>query len=668
MKPLLIEIGTEELPAAPLIKELKSIRSKYQNALKANGLEQEFEFDYTPRRLVFWHPVCPQKQSDSCEELFGPAVEMAYKDGVATPAAIGFAKKCGVEVERLGTKEQKGKNVLYYQKFTEGKELKELLAPMLEQFLKSLNFGKTMRWGDNDFEFIRPIRWLTVIYGEDLIDCELFGVKSSKSTFVHRMHSNKSQPIATIENYDDFLAKRGVILSSQKRKEKILEDFRQIEQMNRGFVIEQDLDLIDEVVALTEYPTAILGEFDKQFLELPKEVIITSMKTHQRYFPVFSDGKLSNHFVVVTNALSDDLDLVKKGNEKVLRPRLADALFFWQNDLANGLKNDDLKTVMYVQGLGTLEDKLHREKELAVRIERFFGEKCEHLARAVELSKSDLTTQMVYEFTELQGTMGFHYALAQGEPNGVAMAIYEQYLPLGENSSLPQTKAGALLSVVTKIDALFGLFSIGHIPSGSKDPLALRRAAASVIKIVIDQKWSLDLIKLSEAIKDLYKPFDYQLLIDFVYERILNVTGTNPNYLKAVLVCGESDILEINNKIKAVESVANKDGFRENFVTFKRVANLLKDIDPDTLDAPAKELFSEPAEKALFEKFSAIKMHDYESYLEELFALKPYLDSYFDTVMVNVDDAVIKKNRLATIAEIYKAFRAVADIKLITES
>lgn len=667
MKPLLIEIGTEELPAAPLIKELKNISSKYQNILKSYGLDQPFEFEYTPRRLVFWHPSCPEKQSDICEDLFGPPVDSAFKDGKPTVAATGFAKKCGVEVEALGSREQKGKIVLYHQKLTQGKDLKFLIEPMLTEFLKSLNFGKTMRWGDSKFEFIRPIRSLLVLYGEDPIDCELYGVKSGNFTYAHRMYSDKPQVVTSSEKYSDFLAKRGVVLSSEKRRNKIYEDFEQIERVNSGFVVEKDVDLLDEVVAITEYPTAILGRFDEHFLELPKEVIITTMKSHQRYFPVFCDGKLSNHFVVVTNALSDDLDLVKKGNEKVLRPRLSDALFFWRNDLKEGLNNGALKNIVYVQGLGTLEDKLKRELDLARKMEALLGFKCEHLQRAVELSKADLTTQMVYEFTELQGTMGFYYALAKGEPNAVAQAIYEQYLPLGESSSLPKSDAGATLSIITKLDALFGLFSIGHIPSGSKDPLALRRAAASIIKIVIDKQWSFNLDRVIESVKDLYKPFDYEKLKDFIYERMLNVSRSNPSYLKAVLSSGESDILHISHKIKALEKLASKEGFRENFSTFKRVANLIKDLDPNVLTLDPS-LFQHDAERALYEKFAPIKLNDYESYLDSLFALKPYLDSYFDQVMVNVDDEALRNNRLATINQIYQAFKIVADIKLISEN
>lgn len=666
MKPLLIEIGLEELPAAPLIKELPNFIQKYKQALSNYGLDQEFSFDYTPRRLVFSHPASPAKQPDVCEELFGPPVESAFVDGKPTPAAIGFAKKCAVEIESLGTKEQKGRTVLYYQKFISGKELRWILSSMLEEFLRSLSFGKTMRWGDNSFEFIRPIRWLLVSYGNELIDCEVFGVRSALATFGHR--TNGYEPVATTntDNFEDFLMKRGVMLSHKKRRSKILEEFALIEKKNSGFTIEIDDDLLDEVVALTEYPTALLGEFDKSFLVLPKEVIITSMKTHQRYFPVFQNGKLSNHFVVVSNAQTDDFSLVIKGNEKVLRPRLSDALFFWQNDLANGLNSEPLKTVMYVQGLGSMHDKLIREVEICKRLLAFFGLQDEHLIRSAELSKADLTSQMVYEFTELQGVMGSYYALAQNEHPVVANAILEQYLPLGENSALPSTQAGALLSIATKIDALMALFSVGHVPSGSKDPLALRRAATSIIKIVIDRKLSFNLEALVSKLADLYKDFDKKSLVDFVYERAQNVLGCNSTILKAVLESGEKDILELSRKVEALVAIVNKQGFKEGFSTFKRVANILKDENLSAVKAPDRELFTQKEENALYEKFCEIDEKEYRALLEKLFALKPYLDSYFDGVMVNTPDQMLKANRIATINQIYQAFKAVADIKEIS--
>lgn len=666
MKPLLIEIGVEELPGVPLVKELPVLHEKYKAACKAFNLDIESVFEYTPRRLVFWHPRCPERQPDVNEELFGPPEESAFKDGSPTPAAIGFAKKCGVEIESLGFAEQKGRRVLYYQKSVPGKAIEWVIGPMIEQFLKSLNFGKTMRWGSHSFEFVRPVRSLIVLHGEQAVRCGVFGVQSAAHSFGHRMFSYDPQPVGSAENFEDFLLKRGVMLSAAKRRAKVLADFAALEQANSGLSIERDETLLDEIVAITEHPTALLGAFDQRFLELPEEVIITTMKSHQRYFPVFKNGKLTSRFVVVSNALTDDFKAVIAGNEKVLRPRLSDALFFWNNDLSKGLSSEGLKSIMYVQGLGTLHDKLERERKIAALLTTFFGLSDPHIQRAAELSKADLTTQMVYEFTELQGVMGMHYARAAGENETVAKAIYEQYLPLGEASELPASQTGALLSLATKLDSLMALFSIGHIPSGSKDPLALRRAAASVIRIVLDRGWRCPLGSLIGALGELYKPFDRQLLIEFIQERLLNVLEVNPSVLKAVLETGEADLLRIAQKTQALSKVSAKAGFKEDFSTFKRVANILKDQDAAALGQANPALFEQPEEKALYERFKAIAENDYEKLLGALFGLKPALDAYFGAVMVNAEDAQIKGNRLATMAEIYLAFRQVADIKEIS--
>lgn len=666
MKPLLIEIGVEELPGVPLVKELPVLHEKYQAACRAFNLEIESTFEYTPRRLVFWHPRCPERQSDAHEELFGPPREAAFKEGVPSPAAIGFAKKCGVAIESIGFAQQKGREVLYFKKSITGKALEEIIGAVIEHFLKSLNFGKTMRWGGNSFEFVRPVRWLNVLHGERVLPCEVFGVRSDAITFGHRMFSYDAQRVNSTEHFEDFLLKRGVMLSAAKRRGKILADFEALERAYEGLSIERDETLLDEVVAITEHPTALLGGFDERFLQLPQEVIITTMKSHQRYFPVFQNGKLTNRFVVVSNALSDDFSAVTAGNEKVLRPRLSDALFFWNNDLAKGLCNEGLKKILYVQGLGTLHDKLERECKAAAALEKFFGLNDPHLRRAAELSKADLTSQMVYEFTELQGIMGMHYARAAGEAEVVATAIWEQYLPLGEASQLPATQTGALLSLATKLDSLFALFSIGHIPSGSKDPLALRRAAASVIRIVIDRGWSCPLDALAALLADLYKPFDTRQLVEFIQERLLNVLEVNPSILKAVLETGESDLLLIARKAQALSRVSAKPGFKEDFSTFKRVANILKDQEAARLGAVNPALFEQAEEKALYDRFKTIGESDYEKLLIALFGLKPVLDAYFDAVMVNAENAQIKTNRLATMAEIYQAFRQVADIKEIS--
>ncbi|MFA7501256.1 MAG: glycine--tRNA ligase subunit beta, partial [Sulfurimonas sp.] len=345
IKPLLIEIGVEELPAIPLLKELSNIEKKYADILEKNSLLCEFEFYYTPRRLVLWHREFKTEQDDSSEEFFGAPIDVAYKDGMPTPAALGFAKKCGVDIKEIGSAQKGAKEVLYYKKELKGKSSVLLLNEIINEWIRSLDFGKSMRWGSLEESFIRPIRWVNVLFGDELVEIELFGVKSKKETFVHRTSNFGAVAIDSAKEYFETLKEGGVTLFPEVRREDILNDFKRLEKQN-SVNIEIDNDLLDEVVAIAEHPRAILGTFDETFLELPPEVIITSMKEHQRYFPVFKDAKLINKFVVVSNALTEDFSKVIQGNEKVLRPRLADALFFYNNDLKKGLSTEGLEKVV----------------------------------------------------------------------------------------------------------------------------------------------------------------------------------------------------------------------------------------------------------------------------------------------------------------------------------
>jgi glycyl-tRNA synthetase beta chain len=340
-QPLLIEIGVEELPAIPLLKILKQIQNSWADILTKYKLECEFEFFYTPRRLVLKHKAFPAKQQDSNIELFGPPLQIAIKDGNPTPAGLGFAKKCGVEFDELQRVEKNNKEILYYQKQEIGLPSKELLEDMINEWISSMSFGKMMRWGSRSDEFIRPVRWLQVRLANESVEVELFGVKSDKNTYVHRMVSYEPQLVSSVDDYEQILSMGAVMLNQKDRYDLIVSEFDDIE--TRAYVtIDRDKALLDEVVAITENPKALLGSFDESFLQLPPEVIITSMKEHQRYFPVFKDGKITNKFVVVSNAYTDDYSKVIAGNERVLKPRLADGLFFYENDLRNGLSIDGL--------------------------------------------------------------------------------------------------------------------------------------------------------------------------------------------------------------------------------------------------------------------------------------------------------------------------------------
>ncbi len=677
---LLIEIGVEELPAIPLLKIVSNIEKSWKNILEAYNLSSDFEFVYTPRRLVLKHEAMALSQEDTTIELFGPPMVAAVKDGVPTKAAEGFSRKCGVNFDALGRAEKNGKEVLYFKKEEKGAQTTSLLQEMLEKWVASMSFGKMMRWGSRSDEYIRPIRWLQVRLGDSSVPVELFGVQSDTKTYVHRMVTYDAVEVTDIDAYETVLAEGAVMLQPKERESMILAEFDALEA-EHNIIIERDRSLIAEVVAITENPKALVGTFDELFLELPPEVIITSMKEHQRYFPVFESGKIANKFVVVSNAYTDDYSKVVAGNERVLKPRLADGLFFYKNDLKNGLNTDGLEKVQFIDGLGTLADKITREKRIAVRLLGLYMEKVEAqsgksnielekaMDKAVNLAKADLMSEMVYEFTELQGLMGYYYAKALGEEELIYNAIKEQYMPVGEGAELPGSVFSSIVAMSIKLDTLFGLFSVGKIPTGSKDPFALRRAVNGIVRIVTEYDLSFNIDDIIILLKANYTDFDTKLLSDFIIERINKSLDANPSVIAAVLASGERDINEIAKKVAALNEIVSSDAFKEQFSTFKRVANISKDVDLDASLSIDISLFKEEAEVVLYTAYEKVINQDYLDYrtqLEALFGLKRELDGYFDDVMVNTDDEALKANRLNTIGSVYKTFKGIADIKEIT--
>ena len=668
-KPLLIEIGVEELPAIPFLNELPNIEKKWADILQNNKLLCDFEFFYTPRRLVLWHREFQLKQEDSIVEQFGAPISIAFKDGQATNAALGFAKKCGVDISQIGKIDQGKGEVLYFKQEVIGSDSKVLLNSMINEFIASLNFGKSMRWGSRSDSFIRPIRNLSVILGDEIVEAELFGVKSSNYSFAHRMVSYEPFTYSFAGDYFCKLDKSAVILYPDERRKIILEQMKNIEQRH-NVSIEIDEELLEEVVAITEYPTALIGKFDEEFLELPEEVIVTSMKEHQRYFAVYKNGKLSNNFIVVSNAKTDDFGYIISGNEKVLRPRLADAMFFYKNDIKNGLSNEGLKKLVFVEGLGSMYNKCEREAKIALYLADLFKiEQKELIEKTVMLSKADLMSEMVYEFTELQGLMGYYYAKIAGEDELVYTALKEQYLPDGENSELPSNIFSSIVALSYKIDNLMALFSVGKIPTGSKDPFALRRAAAGIVKIAIEHKLPVDINNIIDSLSSNYKGLDKKVLIEFFNERLFKIFDVNPTVLKAVLGSGETNIYEISQKLCALNPIVLSENFKEYSATFKRVANIIKDIDTTNKLEISESLFENSEEKALFEKYNLVVSKSYGNYedeLDALFAMKEQLDNFFDNVFVNHENEAIKINRKNLIGLVYQAFRKIADIKEIT--
>ena len=679
MADFLLEIGVEELPAIPLLKIVDKIEKSWGELLKEYRLESEYSFDYTPRRLTIQSSLMPLKQADNTVEFFGPPLKIAYKDGEPTGAALGFAKKCGVGVDELTTATKGANEVLYYKQEQKGQETTAVLEEIVKRWIASMEFGKMMRWGDLQEEFIRPIRWIVAKLDEKVVDLELFGVQSGDVSHFHRFATTKS---ATVDcaNYEASLRENSVILDPKEREKIVLEGIEAIER-EHGVEVERDSELLSEVVAITEYPTPLLGSYDAKFLELPPEVIITSMKEHQRYFPVFKDGRLINKFVVVSNAVTNDFSKIVAGNERVLLPRLEDALFFYHNDLKRGLKTDGLELVQFIDGLGSLADKIEREKSIAGVLFESYKEQLvkesgkseaelkELIIRAVDLAKADLMSEMVYEFTELQGLMGYYYAKALGEDDLVALAIKEQYMPVGDNAELPSTIFSTIVAMSSKLDTLYGLFSVGKIPTGSKDPFALRRAVNGLIRSALHYDLSFDIDRLTEALSPLYKEFDTKQLKEFIFERIKKLAKVNPSVVAAVIASGESDINKLFKKIEALNTIVQSQESKELFATFKRVANISKELDLNSDLNVDESLFVEPQESELWSRFKEINGKEYSSYLERLealFGLKELLDNYFDSVLVNSEDAKLKENRQNTIGAIYKAFRDIADIKEVT--
>ena len=679
-KPLLIEIGVEELPAIPLLKIVKQIKGSWEKILKANSLKSDFEFLYTPRRLVLIHKEIALKQDDNIIEFFGMPLSVAIKDDKPTKAGEGFARKCGVEFNKLTTNIKNGKEVLYFKKEIKGKNTSDLLEGMIKEWIASMSFGKMMRWGERSDDFIRPIRWLQVRLGDEIVDCSLYGQNSSNLTFVHRMVDFKPKEVKTIDDYQKILKDGAVTLNPKDREEKIIADFDKIEQ-EHNLTIERDSSLLAEIVAITENPKALLGSFDKEFLLLPPEVIITSMKEHQRYFAVFKDGKLTNKFIVVSNGVTDDYQKIIEGNERVLKPRLADGVFFYHNDLKNGLSIDGLEKIQFMDGLGSLKDKIDREADIAAKLTNLYIKQLKEetnksedelkklILKATNLAKADLTSEMVYEFTELQGLMGYYYAKADGEDELVVNAIKEQYMPVGEGAELPSNIFSSIIAISIKLDTLVGLFSVGKIPTGSKDPFALRRAVNGISRVVSRYDLAFNINEILSLLENSYSDFDKQILKDFIIERVKKSISVNPSLIQAVLSSKEMDINEIIKKVEALDSIVSSFDFSEQFSTFKRVANISKDIDLDKELVIDENLFEEDEERKLYSQFIKITTKEYDNYrdnLEALFGLKDNLDSYFDNVMVNVEDEKVKANRLNLVASIYKNFKEIADIKEIS--
>lgn len=681
---LLFEIGVEELPARYVNSAMDQLKTNIVKSFNENRITfDEVNIYSTPRRLtVIVNNIC-EKQSDLEEEVKGPAKRIAVDaEGNYTKPLLGFMKSKGIKEEDLYFK-QVGKEEYAFGKIKQDGQLtSEVLKSILPEAIKSMTFPKAMRWGGKNMRFIRPIRWMVCILNDSVLDIELEGIVSSNTTKGHRFLGESEFEVNTLNEYLTKLEENFVILNQNERKELIKKQCGDVAK-SLGGEIEFDEELLEEVTHLVEYPTAFYGEFDEDYAKLPKEVVITPMKQHQRYFPVLKDGKLLPNFIAVRNGDSHRIDNVKKGNEKVLEARLADALFFYKEDTKKSLESyiEKLKTVVFQAKLGTVYDKSLRIEKLANDILEKLNETDikEDTLRAAKLCKADLVTGMVFEFTELQGVMGREYAKVSGENENVAEAIFEHYLPRFAGDILPATKSGIVLSIADKLDSIAGFFAIGIQPTGSQDPYALRRQALGIINILMDNNLDISLRELVSLTLDNYSFIEFDKdevlnqIMEFFKDRIKNLfrdLGIRYDVIDAILSSNIDDIADMYARAKALNSWIDKGELVEMLTAFNRVATLAEKAETNEVNI---NLMREEAEFNLYQQFQEISSNvehllankEYTKALDAFASLRPAIDNMFDSVMIMDKDEAIKNNRLAILKQIYDIMLNICDLSKI---
>ena len=681
---LLLEIGVEELPSRFGQTTLDQIENNLSKLLK----EERVNFDNidkyaTPRRLTFVIKNLADKASDLEEEVKGPAKKIAVdEEGNFTKPALGFMKSKGLDPENVYFKQVGNAEYLFGTIKQSGKETAEILKNIIPTAIKNVTVPKAMRWGGKNMRFSRPIRWMVALLNDNVLDVNLEGIKASNVTKGHRFLGEREFEVNSVEDYFEKLEKNYIILDQHKRKSMIKE--QAIEVANSlGGEVELDDDLLEEITFLVEYPTAFYGEFEEDYVKLPKEVVTTPMKEHQRYFPVSKDGKLLPYFIAVRNGDSHRIDIVKAGNEKVLKARLADALFFYKEDTKKPLESfvDKLQTVVFQAKLGTVYDKSLRIDKLSQTIlnELNMSESAKNTQRAAKLCKADLVTNMVFEFTELQGIMGRDYAKVGGENEEVCQAIFEHYLPRYAGDILPETNAGIALSIADKLDSIAGFFAIGIKPSGSQDPYALRRQALGILSILLDKKLSVNLNNLINAALDNYSNLEFNKeevasqIVEFFVERVKNLfkdLGIRYDVIDAVLNNNLNDISDIHTRALELNRWLQKDELVEMLTAFNRVSTLAQKA---TIDIVKEELLKEDAEIKLYNGFKEIKLNvesllvdkKYNEALDAFATLRPLVDNLFDNVMVMDKDESVKENRLGLLKQIYSTMLTICDLSKI---
>ena len=687
---LLIEIGTEELPPKALANLSTALELALTEQLQA--LELSFvnvERYASPRRLAVLVEGLDEAQEDQEKTRLGPAIPAAFDDtGAPTPAARGFAKSCGVEVDQLSRTKKNGVEKLSFSVNEKGRATQALVPTLIEAALSKLPIPKRMRWGSSRIEFVRPLHWAVVLFGEETIETDILGVRSGHCTRGHRFHNNQDLPLVQPSDYESVLKEQGrVIASFDKRRDLIREQVEQQAQMHEAVAI-IDEALLDEVTSLVEFPVALTGSFDEAFLAVPQEALILAMKSHQKCFHLAdAEGRLLPKFVAISNLESKDPQQVITGNERVIRPRLADAQFFFDTDREKPLitRKDSLGSLVFQDRLGTVLHKCERVSQLSRQVAEQVSADPAHCMRAAELSKCDLLTSMVGEFADLQGLMGSYYAANDGEAPEVAQAIHEQYQPRFAGDDLPASETGAILAVADKLDTMVGLFGIGQPPTGSKDPFALRRSAIGILRILVEKPLELDLKWL---IKASVESFPDDLLLadtgDKVFEFILERfrawyldEGISSEEFQSVFALRPSRPLDFHRRIQAVHAFAQMPEAQSLAAANKRVANILsKQASAAVPPALSESLLQESAEKTLYaaiidkesEVAPYVKQGDYQKGLTLLAELKPAIDGFFDEVLVMAEDEAVRDNRLALLAKLQALFLNLADISHLTKS
>jgi len=677
---LLIEIGTEEIPSSYIDTAIEGFKRELTTLFDNRGLSYgDVETYATPRRLALLVDALQERQEDRVIEIKGPPESVAFKDGELTEQGKGFARSRGVREEDLFVKDTPKGRFVFAKVLEKGMKTEDIIKDTLEEIVSKIPFPRYMVWNEKGFKFARPIRWMVVLFGSKVIDVEIAGVKSSGITYGHRFLCRNPIKISKPEDYVELLKRGYVIPDSQDRRKTILNLLNEEAEKLNGTPVTPE-ELLDEVVNLVEYPCVIAGRFHEKYLKLPREVVETAMETHQRYFPVEKKGELLPYFLAIINTHpSED---IKRNNEKVLTARLEDARFYYLEDIKVPMEKRVglLDTITYQEGLGTLLDRVERLKKLAEFVSNYVDFDREVVEKGIELSKADLTTLMIRdgkEFTGLEGKIGYHYAIEQGIDRRVADVIKDHYLPRYLGDELPETTEACVVSIVDRVDHIIAGFIKGKKPTGSKDPLGLRRAANGLIEILIGKGFVIPLEELFKAGAELYNmQVDIEGIVGFINERIervLEQKGIPYDITDAVIASGTRDLRRIYLKAEALFRMKKekKAEYEKLVIGQKRAYNILKGKVVDERVKP--ELFIQKEEKDLYEAGKQVgeRVRDYidtlqvDKALEELLILRPFIDSFFDRVLVMHEDLTIRENRLKLLMFIRNVFLQFADLSLI---